>query len=325
MTMKHLIAVCAALMLLAPATVHSADKPLKVALVLPGPITDGTFNSAAYKGIELAKKKYALDVSMQENTPFAGMEEALLNYARAGYDVIIGHGFQFVDPAKKIHKRFPKTWFVVTMAKVSGEPNLASVDVRLGDIGYVAGALAALVSKTGVIGTVGGIPVPVIQEYTDGFARGAKRYRPDIEVLSAYVGSFTDAAKAKEITISMIERRADVVTAQGNESVMGTINAAKEAKIMAIGTFFDAHLAAPSTIVSTALVNMDVAIDLLLGKIVGGQIAPQNYLFGFREGVLGLAPYHGFDAKIPDDDKAKISALIADIKAGKVKDLPKLR
>lgn len=298
------IIACVALLLLAPVAVDAQDKALKVAIVLPGPITDGTFNSAANKGIELAKKKYTLDVSMQENTPFAGMEEALLNYARAGYHVVIGHGFQFADPAKKIHKRFPKTWFVVTMAKVSGGPNLASLDVRLGD---------------------SGIPVPVIQEYTDGFERGAKRYRPDIEVLSAYVGSFTDVAKAKEITTSMIERRADVVTAQGNESVMGTINAAKEARIMAIGTFFDAHMAAPESIVSTALVNMDVGIDLLLGKIIDGSIAPRNYLFGFKEGVLDLAPYHAFNDKIPAADKEKIRALIADIKAGKVKDLPKIR
>lgn len=325
MTFRSLISACAALLLLSPVAVDAQDKALKVALVLPGPITDGTFNSAANKGIELARKKYRLDVSMQENTPFAGMEEALLNYARAGYDVVIGHGFQFAEPASKIHKRFPKTWFVVTMAKVSGGPNLASLDVRLGDSGYVAGALAALVSKTGVIGTVGGIPVPVIQEYTDGFERGAKRFRPDIEVLSAYVGSFTDVAKAKEITTSMIERRADVVTAQGNESVMGTINAAKEAGIMAIGTFFDAHMAAPESILSTALVNMDVGIDLLLGKIIDGSIAPRNYLFGFKEGVLGLAPYHAFDARIPAADKEKIRALIGDIKAGKVKDLPKIR
>ena len=325
MAIRRFVAMCVALVLLAPAALYAQSKPLKVALVLPGPITDGTFNSAANKGIEMAKKNYKLDVSLQENTPFAGMEEALLNYARAGYDVIIGHGFQFADPAMKVHKRFPKTWFVVTMAKVSGGPNLASLDVRLGDSGYVAGALAALVSKTGVIGTVGGIPVPVIQEYTDGFQRGAKRYRPDIEVLSAYVGSFTDVAKAKEITTSMIERRADVVTAQGNESVMGTFNAAKEANIMAIGTFFDAHAIAPNAIVSTALVNIDIGIDLLLSKVVDGSIEAKNYLFGFKEGVLDMAPYHSFDAKIPAADKAKVSALIADIKAGKVKDLPKIR
>ena len=176
-----------------------------------------------------------------------------------------------------------------------------------------------------MVGTVGGIPVPVIQEYADGFARGAKRMRPDITVLSAYVGSFTDAAKGKEITVAMIERHADVVTAQGNESVMGTINAAKEAGVMAIGTFFDSAGLAPDTIVSTALVNMDVAIDHVLGKVVDGTMEPRNYLLGFKENVLGLAPYYRFEDRIAPADKMKIDRLVADIVAGRIDDLPAIR
>ena len=315
----------AALILLVPVLAAPQARTLKVALVLPGPITDGTFNSAAHKGIEMARKNYDISVSMQENTSVAAIDEALVSYGRAGYDVIIAHGFQFAESAAKIHKQFPKTWFLVTMVKASAPPNLASLDVRLGDAGYVAGALAGLASKTGVIGTVGGIPVPVIQEYADGFERGAKRMRPDIKVLSAYVGSFTDAAKGKEITVAMIERKADVVTAQGNESVMGTINAAKEAGVMAIGTFFDSAGLAPDTILSTALVNMDVAIDHVLGKVVAGTIEPKNYLLGFKENALGLAPYYKFESRIPNADKMKIKQLIADIIAGKVEDLPKIR
>jgi len=225
----------------------------------------------------------------------------------------------------KIHKKFPKTWFVVNTAKVGAGPNLASFDNRWGDAGYVAGAVAALVSKKGVVGHIGGIPVPVIQEYNEGFERGAKRFRPDIKVLSAYVGSFSDIAKAKEITRSLIEQGADVVTATGNENVMGTIQAAQEAKVMAIGSAFDAHKAAPDTIVTTALINMDVNIDLAIGRIIEGNIEPKNYLLGFQDGGVGLAPYHNFADKISDEDKARIEQLIADIKAGKIEDLPKVR
>ncbi len=298
---------------------------LKVALVLPGPITDGTFNSAAHKGIKKAEKKYDIKVSIQENTSFANSEAALRSFAKAGYDVVIGHGFQFAEPALKIHKKFPKTWFIVNTAKVAGAPNLASFDNRWGDAGYVAGAVAAIVSKTGIIGHIGGIPVPVIKEYNEGFERGAKRFRKDIKVLSAYVGSFSDIAKGKEITRSMIERGADVVTATGNESVMGTIQAAQDAKIMAIGTAFDAQAMAPETIVTTALVNMDLNIDLAIGRIIKGTLKPQNYLLGFNEGGLGLAPFRGFADKISAKDKARIKQLIADIKAGKIKDLPKIQ
>lgn len=302
----------------------SAAEKLKVALVLPGPITDGTFNSAAHKGIKKAEKKYGIKVSIHENTKFAEIEAVMRNYAKEGYNVVIGHGFQFGEPAKKLHKQFPKTWFIVNTTKVAAPPNLASFDNRWGDAGYVAGAVAAVVSKSGVIGHIGGIPVPVIKEYNEGFKRGAKRMRPGIKVLSAYVGSFSDVAKAKEITKSMIERGADVVSATGNESVMGTIQAAKEAKVMAIGTAFDSAALAPNTIVTTALINMDVNIDMAIAHVTKGTIEPKNYLLGFNEGGVGLAPYRKFEGRISPANKKKIRKLIADIKAGRVKDLPKI-
>lgn len=296
--------------------------PLRVALILPGPITDGTFNSAAHQGIEKAKAKYDIRVSIRENTQFAEIEETMLSYARDGYDVVIGHGFQFAEPAMKIHKQFPKTWFIVNTAKVAAPPNLASFDNRWGDAGYVAGAVAAIVSRKGMIGHVGGIPVPVIKEYNEGFGRGAKHVRKDVKVLSAYVGSFSDVAKGKEITTSMIENGADVVTSTGNENVLGTIQAAKEASVMAIGTAFDAHGIAPGTVVTTALINMDRNIDLAIGKVVDRSIEPKNYLLGFSEDGVGLAPFRDFASRISDSDQKRIQELIADIKAGKITDLP---
>lgn len=320
--MKTMMALAVAALL---AALPAEAKTLKVALVLPGPITDGTFNSAANQGIEKAKGKYDIQVSLRENTQFAEIEETLLSYARDGYDVVIGHGFQFAEPAMKIHKQFPKTWFIVNTAKVAEAPNLASFDNRWGDAGYVAGAVAGLVTKKGAVGHVGGIPVPVIKEYNDGFGRGAKRMRPDVKVLSAYVGSFSDVAKGKEITASMIEGGADVVTSTGNENVLGTIQAAKDAKVMAIGTAFDAAAIAPDTVVTTALINMDTNIDMAIGKIVDGTIEPKNYLLGFNENGLGLAPYRNFADKIPAADQQKITDLIADIKAGKVTDLPAIQ
>jgi basic membrane protein A len=301
-------------------------RPLKVALVLPGPVSDGTFNSAAAKGIKEAEAKYPnLTVSIRENTGMAQSEAALFEYASNGYDVVIGHGFQFAEPAKKIHKQFPKTWFVINTAKIAEAPNLASVDNRWGDVGYVAGALAGLLTKSGTIGAVGGIPVPVIQEYNEGFERGAKRTRPNSTTLSAYVGSFSDVAKGKEITLALIEKGADVVTATGNESVIGTLEAAKEKGVLMIGTAFDSASFAPDTIVTTALVNFDVNIDLAIGKILDGTIKPESYVLGFNENGIGMAGYGKFADKISDADKAKVQAILDEVKAGKTPDLPKFR
>jgi basic membrane protein A and related proteins len=299
-------------------------RALKVAVVLPGPVSDGTYNSAAAKGVKEAQAKYPnITVSIRENTGMADSEAALFEYAREGYDVVIGHGFQFAEPAKKIHAQFPKTWFIITTAKVAEAPNLASFDNRWGDAGYVAGAVAGIMTKSGTIGTVGAIPVPVIQEYNEGFERGAKRTRPDTKTLSAYVGSFSDVAKAKEITLALIEKGADVVTATGNESVIGTLDAAKEKGVLMIGTAFDSASFAPDTVVTTALVNYDVNIDLAIGKILDGTIKPDQYILGFNDNGLGLAGYGKFDSKISADNKAKVQAIIDEIEAGKTPDLPK--
>ena len=299
---------------------------LRVALLLPGPVTDGTFNSSAAEGIKKAQEKYPnLQVSIRENTPAAQSQEALAAYARDGYDVIIAHGFQFGDPAKRIHKRFPNTWFIVNTAKVEGAPNLASFDNRWGDAGYMAGAIAAMVSESGIVANVPALPVPTIQEYDEGFQRGGQSINPDIKVLSAYVGSFTDLAKAKEITTNMIESGADVVSGIGNENVIGTLQAAREKGALMIGTAFDAAELAPETIVTTALVNFDVNIDMALSKIIDGSIEPKIYLLGLNDNGIGLAPFRQFEDKLSAEHKEKLEQIKLGIKEGTIKDLPEIR
>jgi len=303
-----------------------AARTLKVALVLPGSVTDGTFNSAAAQGIKKAQEKYpGLRVSIRENTQTAEAQEALSAYARDGYDIVIGHGFQFADPAKRIHKRFPKTWFIINTAKVAEAPNLASFDNRWGDAGYMAGAVAALMTRSGVIANIPAIPVPTIQEYDDGYHRGSKRIKPDIKVLSAYVGSFSDIAKAKEITTSMIDQGADVVSGIGNENVVGTLQAAKEKRALMIGTAFDSAALAPDTIVTTALINFDVNIDQAIGKVIDGSIEPKNYLLGLNDDGIGLAPFRNFESKLSSTGKGALQEIVDGIKAGTIKDLPPIR
>jgi basic membrane protein A len=305
------------------APLAAAAETLKVALVLPGSITDGTFNSAAHKGILAAQEKYDIEVSIRENTGNAEISEALIAFARDGYDIVIGHGFQFAEPVLEIHAEYPDTWFIVNTANVAAEPNVASFDNRWGDAGYIAGAVAALVSDKGVIGHIGGIPVPVIEAYNAGFERGAKRMNADVTVLSAYVGSFSDIARGAEITTSLIEQGADVVTSTGNENVVGTIQAAAQAGVMAIGTAFDSYEFAPDTIVTTALINMDVNIDLAVGRVIDGSIKPEAYVLGLNENGIGLAPFRGkFETTLSAEERASIDALIEDIRAGRVADLP---
>lgn len=318
--MKTFVAAAAFAATLIAMPAHAQTK--RVALVLPGPITDGTFNSAANKGIEAARAKYDIEVVVRENTDFAQIQDVLRSYAEDGFDLVIGHGFQFAEPVMNIHAEYPDTFFVVNTAQVSAEPNVASFDNRWGDAGYLAGAVAALYSKSGKIGHVGAIPVPVIEQYNLGFERGAKRMKPETQVLSAYVGSFSDIARGAEITTSQIEQGADVVTSTGNENVIGTIQAAQRANVLAIGTAFDSAAMAPDTIITTALINMDVNIDLAVGKLIDGTLKPEIYVLGLNDGGIGLAPFRDFEARIPAEDKAKIDQLVDDLAQGRITDLP---
>lgn len=313
--LRHIAAAALALAVMgAPATAASK----KVALVLPGPITDGTFNSAANKGVEAAKAKYDIEVVVRENTDFAQIEDVLRSYAEEGYDMVIGHGFQFAEPVLNIHAQYPKTFFVVNTAQVAAEPNVASFDNRWGDAGYMAGAVAALFSKSGTVGHIGAIPVPVIEDYNKGFESGAKLMKPDVKVLSAYVGSFSDIARGAEITTSLIEQGADVVTSTGNENVVGTIQAAQKAKVHAIGTAFDSQAMAPDTIITTALINMDVNIDMAIGSLMDGTLKPQTYVLGLNEGGIGLAPFRDFEKSFSPEDMSRIDQLVKDIRDGKI-------
>jgi basic membrane protein A len=206
---------------------------------------------------------------------------------------------------------------------VSAGPNVASFDNRWGDAGYIAGTVAAMVTQTGTIGHIGGIPVPVIEDYNAGFAKGATSVRDDVKVLSAYVGSFSDIARGAEITTSLIEQGADVVTSTGNENVVGAIQAAEKAGVMAIGTAFDSYEAAPDTIVTTALNNIGVNIDMAIGKVIDGSIEPKTYVLGLPEGGIGLAPFRGrFDGMLSEAQMAAVQQMLADIDSGKVTGQP---
>ena len=306
-------------LLIAPA--QAAAK--KIALVLPGPITDGTFNSAANKGIEAAKAKYDIEVvDPREHRLRANRGRAAL--LRRGR---LRHGHRPWLPVRRAGHEdpcatIPKTWFVVNTAQVSAEPNVASFDNRWGDAGYIAGAVAALYTKTGTIGHIGGIPVPVIEDYNKGFETGAKHFKPDVKVLSAYVGSFSDIARGAEITTSLIEQGADVVTSTGNENVVGTIQAAQKAKVHAIGTAFDSQAMAPETIITTALINMDVNIDLAIGRLIDGTLKPETYVLGLNEGGIGLAPFTTSRRSSGRRISPRSTQLMQDIRDGKITDLP---
>ena len=138
---------------------------------------------------------------MQTATP-NDFEQGFRDYAEQGYDLIFGHGFEFQDAAMAVGRDFPKTAFVVSSGSVHAE-NVASLNYELGEATFLAGVLAASLSKTGHAGCIGGIRLPVIQNTFDGFLAGAKSVSPNFTVATAFTGSFEDVAAAKAATDAM--------------------------------------------------------------------------------------------------------------------------
>lgn len=299
------------------------QKKLKLAALLPGSISDATFNAAAYRALERLKKVYGVEYVYQENVPQADFEAAFREYAKAGYDVVLGHGFQFGDAALKVALSFPKTKFIVTETYITQAPNVASYQSKFGDMGFVAGALAAMMTKTGVVGNASALPVPVITDYMEGFKVGAKHINPKVRVLTTYIGSFSDLAKGKEGTLALIEQGADVVTCAGNEVCLGNALAAKDKGVLAIGNASDMHDVAPGTVLVSIMIDFGAGIGKIIKDLLDGRFQPINYRLGFeRGGSVTLSSFYEFEGKLPPGVKKRLMKIIEDIKAGKLQTLP---
>lgn len=309
----------------APSNSQASDNnQMKVALLLPGPVNDMGWNASAYEGLKQAEKEYNAQVAYRENVAQSDMEEAFRAYAMQGYNVIIGHGFQFGDAAQKVAPQFPQVKFVVTSSDIHQEPNLASVNIDNEVQGFLMGAVAGLMTKSGTVAALGGQQIPPIIGSVEGFAKGAKYVNPKVKVITTYTGSFDDVNKMKETALAIIENQgADIIMANANQAGLGAIQAAQQKKVLAIGSNTDQNAVAPETVLVSGIKSVPVLVSFVVQKIQDGSFKPQFYNLGVKEKAVFLSPWHGFDSKVPAEVKAKLDQITQDLGDGKI-DLSKL-
>lgn len=294
------------------------EAKLRVALLLPGTINDQGWNATAYTGLMMIKDDLGADVAYTEKVAQSDMEEVFRGYAAQGYGIIFGHGFEFGDAAMKVAKEFPDVKFVVTSTDIHQAPNVASLRADNLEQGFLQGVAAAVVTKTGVVGAVGGMDIPPITDALKGFEAGAKYINPNVKVMTALTGDFDDAAKAKESAFSMIEKGADVVMQDADQAGLGVIEACKAKGVMAIGSIGDQNSAAPDTVVVSGMANLPLAFEKMVGLIQSGEWQPQYYNMGVKEGVISLSPYYSFEDKLTQEQKDQIQQVVDDIMTGKL-------
>ncbi len=312
--MKKLVIVALALACVL-GSAFAENKTLKVALILSGPANDQGWNAVALQGLKDAEAKYGIQSAYTENVGNADSEAAFMDYASQGYDLVIGHGFQYGDPAVRVGKKFPKSKFMAIESS-SKAGNVASYVIACEQAGYLMGILAASMSKTGTIGIVGGVEQPSIIKVVEAYKLGAKAYNPSIKVFDVYIGSFTDVNLGKEAALAMADKGADVLSHIANQAGTGVIKAAEERGLLSTGDSFDQNFIAPNTVVCSTVYNVPTLVTIAVDKVRSGTFGGGVFNMGMKEGVVDIAPYHDFESKIPAKAKDMIASLKKKIAAG---------
>ncbi|MGI9952640.1 BMP family protein [Moorellaceae bacterium AZ2] len=284
----------------------------KVALVAPGAVNDGGWNASALRGLNDIQAKLGAKIAFTEKVAPADFAQVIRTYARQGYNLIFGHGFQFDEAMKTVAPEFPETQFVVVNGSVTG-PNLASTNFKFGELGYFTGMTAGLITKTGKIGIVAPMAAPTVTADIDTFKEGVAKVNPEASVAVTYVGSWEDIPKAKEAAKALLSEGNDVLLVMGNSFSIGVFQACKDANAKAIGWVSDQNFMAPETIVTSGLQSVE-ALYLKVAEIAQkGKLEPKNYVFGMKDGAQALAPFKN----VPQDVVDKVQSAIDDYLAGK--------
>ncbi len=292
-------------------------KPLKVAAMMPGPINDMGWNATAYNGLLAIEEQFGAEISYVENVSSSDMEEVFRNYALQGFDVVFGHGFEFGDPAERVATEFPDTTFIIFSSTITNGSNLSSVTFSAPQQGFLAGALAALITETDIVGGIGGLDIPPIRMPIQGFIAGAEYVNPDIDVRAVMTGSMDDVAGLKETAFAMLDQDVDVIFALADQAGMGAIEACTERGAWSIGANVDQNERSPQTVVQSVIKDSPVLYTYMVDMIASGNYEPGMYELGAAEDAIFLADWHGFDEQFPEA-KAEIEEIIKGIKSGEI-------
>lgn len=284
-----------------------------------GGINDQSFNQSAWEGMVRAKKELGATVSYQESRQDADYASNLETMLDSGNDLIFGIGFKLGDVLLSTAKKNPRQKYALidhTFEKLPA--NMVGVVFKGEEAAFLTGYIAGKMTKTGKVGFIGGMNVPVVQAFQFGFRAGVKYADPKVQVLEQYAESFTDAAKGKAIANRMYQQGADIIIEAAGGVGDGVIEAAKEQNKKVIATDRDQNYLAPKNVISSAMKRVDNAVfniikDLKMGRFRGGS----TIVYGLKEGGVDIAP--SSYRNVPADILKKVNSLKKDIISGKIR------
>src|SRR6516225_3697040 len=283
---------------------------------------DKSFNEGVANGAARFKKDTSIDFRDFEIQNDAQREQALRRFARDGYSPIIAVGFSQESALAKVAPEFPNTQFAI-IDSVVDKPNVRSILFKEHEGSFLVGLMAAQASKTGKIGFVGGMDIPLIRKFACGYVEGAKYAKPSIEVYQNMTGTtgaaWNDPVKGGELAKSQMDRGADVVYHAAGGTGIGVLQAAADAGKLGIGVDSDQNYLHPGKVLTSMVKHVDIAVYDTFKDGAAGKFTAGVQALGLAEGGVGWALDKDNKALITPDMKAAADKATDDIKSGKVK------
>jgi len=322
----------AALLVAGPRAPVVGRKPTaRVGLVFDvGGRGDKSFNDLAWAGLERARRELGVLVQAIEPGEGGDRESGIRLLAAQGFDLVVGVGFIFSDDMFEIAREYPKTHFAcVDYARfdangfVAPPPNMVALKFREEEGCFLVGALAALSSRSGVLGFVGGMDIPHIHKFEAGYTAGARHVRPEVRVIAAYAGvtgeAFKNPSKGKELALAQIRQGADVLFHASGSTGLGVFEAVRATGRLAIGVDADQADEAPGRVLTSMLKRVDVSVFETARAVVEGRFSGGVRSFGLAEDGLGYVDDARNQALIPAHARERVEELRRRVIAGEIR------
>ncbi len=273
-----------------------AKKKLRVVSIFQTPIEE-PWDGAIHQALLKAQKELGFEYEWTEKVSGADFERVVREYAEKGYDLIMGDAFGQEAAARRVAKAYPKIKFLFGSGLGPAQPNFGVFDNWIHEPAYLCGMIAGKLTKTNILGVVGGHPVPEVNRLINAFKAGALEVNPKVKLKVAFIGSWFDPPKTKEAALAQIEAGADLLYAER----YGVIDAAKERGKLAFGNLLDQHSLAPDTVITGPVWDMYPLVKFAVESVRRGTFVAMDYAEWtmMQKGGAKLAPFYGWDKKLP--------------------------
>ncbi len=284
---------------------------LRVALVI-GLLGDRSFLDSAARGIDMANEAYDnVETKIIENADVGEQQLAARAMAEEGYDLVITVGFGSADWTNEIALEYPDTHFAIVDA-VLDAPNGTGLTFREDEGSFTVGMAAAMLTKTGKVGYIGGMDVPLLRRFELGYIQGVKYVDPSIEVVSGWVGDFGDPTKGKELALTQYEEGVDIIFAAAGKSGEGVLAASAEKGLYSIGVDSDQCYIEPGNVIASMMKMVDLAVFGAITDLVEGDLEGGTKVFGLQEEAVGMCHLYDIDTQFQDNGPADMAATLND-------------